>query len=414
MNEARKTVVIYGMNYAPEMAGVGRYTGEIAEHLASLGMDVTVVTTPPHYPDWRVSAGFSNRYSSQHEARLRILRCPLVLSRKMGGVRRLVAPLTFALTSAPVIVWQVIRRRPDVLFCVEPTLCTAPVALLAARIAGTRTVLHVQDLEVDAAFAVGHLWDRGWLKTIAFSFEKLVLPRFDKVVTISDRMAEKLLAKGVDNRRLSVVRNWVDLENIFPLEEPGDLRRSLGFADEDFVVLYAGTVGAKHGLRTLLMAAEALVDEPRVHFVIAGEGPLKAELEAQFGQLGNLRFLPFQPASRLNELLNMADLHVLPQERGVADLALPSKLGGMLASGKPILVNAEPGTELADFLGHEAVLVAPGDLKAMVGEIRRSAGRRQVEPSDGRLRRARLLSRPGALARIADLICWVGVLGVFA
>ncbi len=59
---------------------------------------------------------------------------------------------------------------------------------------------------------------------------------------------------------------------------------------------------------------------------------MKAELQARYAHLKNVRFLPFQPYARLNEFLNMADLHALPQDKGAADLVLPSKLGGMLAS----------------------------------------------------------------------------------
>ena len=150
-------IVVYGMNYAPEMAGVGRYTGEIAEYLAETGADVTVVTTQPHYPGWQVLDGYANRYSSAMENGVRVIRSPLLLRKRMGGIWRLIAPLSFAAASAPVIFWQIIRRRPDVVFCVEPTLFAAPLAQLAAKLVGARTVLHVQDLEVDAAFAVGHL-----------------------------------------------------------------------------------------------------------------------------------------------------------------------------------------------------------------------------------------------------------------
>ncbi|WJH39659.1 hypothetical protein N7E02_23295 [Aliirhizobium terrae] len=160
-------VIVYGMNYAPEVAGVGKYTGEIAEHLASEGMVVTVVSTPPHYPGWSVQPGYRNSYSTAIEKGVRVLRTPLILRKKMGGIWRLIAPLSFALTSAPVVFWQILRRRPDTVFCVEPTLFASPVAQLAAKLVGARTLLHVQDLEVDAAFAVGHLGSKPWLKSLA-------------------------------------------------------------------------------------------------------------------------------------------------------------------------------------------------------------------------------------------------------
>lgn len=402
--QTKKSIVIYGMNYAPEIAGVGKYTGEIAEHLADTGMDVTVVTTPPHYPGWKVHPGYGNRYSSVSEKGVRIVRVPLFLRQKMKGIWRLVAPLSFALTSAPVIVWQILRRRPDVVFCVEPTLFAAPAAQLAARLTGTQIVLHVQDLEVDAAFAVGHLGARIWLKKLGYAFERATLGRFDRVVTISNRMAEKLVEKGLAEEKISIVRNWVDLSHIYPMDEVSPYRTEFGFADDDFVVLYSGNIGAKQGLNVLLDAAERLKDDAHIHFVIAGEGPVKAELQARYAHLENLRFLPFQPYARLNEFLNMPDLHVLPQERGAADLVLPSKLGGMLASGKPILVTADEGTELAEFLGGAAIITPPGDQTSLSAGILKAVREMRTHDPAAQLDRSLVLGKREALISFAGAI----------
>lgn len=401
---AQRRVIVYCMNYAPELAGIGRYTGEIAEYFQSVGMQVTVVATPPHYPGWKVQNGFSNAYSTREEQSVRVIRCPLYLSSKMAGIRRLIAPLSFALTSAPVIFWQIVRQRPDVVFCVEPTLFAAPIAQLAARLVGASTVLHVQDLEVDAAFAVGHLGSRTWLKKLGYAFERMTLTRFGKVITISGRMAEKLREKGVRNDRLKIVRNWVDLAHIYPLGEPSPYRSELGFADDDFVTLYSGNIGAKQGLGVLLDAAEKLKDEPRARFVIAGEGPVKADLQARYGHLPNVTFLPFQPYSRLNEFMNMADLHALPQDKGAADLVLPSKLGGMLASGKPLIVTADEGTELTDFLRGTAIITPPGDAEALAKGIRDALNGQNLDRDPEILRELCLaLARDSGLATLTRL-----------
>lgn len=383
-----RRVLVYGMNYAPETAGVGRYTGEIAACLAAEGMDVTVVTTPPHYPDWRVRPDFANRYSARTEEGVRVLRAPLLLGAPMRGLRRFLAPFSFALSSAPLVLWHVLRRRPDTVLCVEPTLMAAPLACLAARLVGARSVLHVQDLEADAAFAAGHLEAWPALRLAALAFERLARRGFDRIVTISDRMAERLVAKGVDAGRLSVVRNWVDLSAIHPLSGDNAYRAELGLGPSDFVVLYSGTIGAKQGLDVLLDAAALLGGARAIQVVIAGEGPLKAGLQARYGHLANVRFLPFQPDARLNEFLNMAGLHVLPQARGVADLVLPSKLGGMLASGRPVLVTAEADTELARFVGEAAIVTPPGDARRLAEAI--AAAR---EATDGRAEARRLRSR---------------------
>ncbi len=398
-----RKILIYGENYAPEMIGVGRFTGEIGAYLAEQGYKVEVIAAPPHYPGWRAAPPYkAGRYAGETRDGVRVLHCPIALRAEMRGVWRLIAPLSFAVSSAPVALWRIAGFRPDIMLCVEPTLFVAPIGLLA-KLFGARTVLHVQDLEIDAAFAVGHL-KGGALKNIAFSIESWFLRRFDSLITISGQMRKRLIAKGVPQDRVSIVRNWVDLAKIKPLSGPNGFRRELGLKDSDFVVLYAGNVGAKQALEVMLDAARKLAEKERVHFVVAGDGPEKQRLMRDYGDLAGVHFLPLQPEARLCELLNLADLHVLPQSRGAADLVLPSKLGGMLASGKPVLVTADAGTELYEVLDGSAILVPAGDSAAMAAEIDRLVTD-GAHPAlgDGRSL-ARLFSRASCLEQFRALL----------
>jgi colanic acid biosynthesis glycosyl transferase WcaI len=388
------------MNYAPEVAGVGHYTGEIGEEFVAMGHAVTVVTTPPHYPGWRATPPHRNgRYSVETLGGARVIRCPLILRRRMGGIWRLIAPLSFALTSAPIALWRILIDRPDVVLCIEPTLMVAPVALIAARLIGARAVLHVQDLEVDACFAVGHLRHIPWLEALAASLERRILSGFDRLITISAGMADRLVAKGVAAERIAIVRNWVDLDQIKPLEGESDYRAELGLREVDRVALYSGNIGAKQGLGDVIAAARRLVSRPEIKFLIAGEGPAKAALEAEAASLANVRFLPFQPYERLSEFLGLADVHILPQAADAADLVLPSKLGGMLASGKRIVVTAAPGTELATFLAGAAMVAPPGDPAALAAAIERAVDApSESSPAARRRSLAERLSKPDCLS----------------
>ena len=60
----RLKILIYGINFAPELTGVGKYTGEMAAWLAAAGHEVRVITAPPYYPDWNVGDGHrGDRYA---------------------------------------------------------------------------------------------------------------------------------------------------------------------------------------------------------------------------------------------------------------------------------------------------------------------------------------------------------------
>jgi colanic acid biosynthesis glycosyl transferase WcaI len=362
-------ILIHGINYAPELIGVGRYTRDFAEYLARRGHRVEVITAPPHYPGWWVRPPYrAYAYSTEKLNGVTVRRCPLFLHRSGKGIWRFLAPLTFALSAAPVTAWRILRSKPDVVVCVEPTLFSAPVAALAAKIVRARTVLHVHDLEVDAAFAVKHL--RGNLfKQFALAVERVILRGFDTLITISDKMCESLLQKRVPADRLVMVRNWVDLSQIRFLGGPNNFRNELGLSQSDFVVLYSGQIGPKQALHHVFSAAESLRAIKRLHFVIAGDGVLKAQFVERYGNTPNVHFLPLQPEDRFCELLNLANLHILPQDGAAADLVLPSKIGAMLASLRPILVQANEGTELYQLLKDVVKIIPPGNVEVLQNAI---------------------------------------------
>jgi len=363
-------ILIHAINYAPELIGCGKYTAELARFLKDRGHVVEVVTAPPHYPGWYVRKPYRGyAFESEVLDGIRVTRCPMAMKADGGGLWRLLAPLSFALSAAPAVLWRILRFRPDVVMCVEPTLFSAPVALLAAKFIGARSLLQVQDLELDAAFSVGHVKGDA-LKKAAMFCERLLLKSFDRVVTISHKMRAGLVAKGLEVEHVEVLRNWVDMGVITPQPRFGNpFRAELAIKPETFVVLYAGHIGVKQALDMVLGAARRLKAREDICFVIAGAGPMKTPLQSASKDLANVKHLPLQPAERMNELLALADLHVLPQHKGAADLVLPSKLGGMLASGRAIIATAEPDTELHIMLEGVALLTPAGDEAALAEAI---------------------------------------------
>ena len=357
--------LVYGINFPPDVVGIAKYTGEMCEWLKRRGHDVRVVTAPPYYPAWRIGAGYrAYRYSRERVAvsgsgSLDVWRCPLWVPVQPTGLSRLLHLASFAISSFPVLVRQV-AWRPDVVFVVEPTLCCVPAALLCARLSGSKAWLHVQDLEVDAAFNMG-LLPNGPASRMAFAVERWLIRRFGRISTISEAMRDKVIGKGAASSRVCLFPNWVDVSNIKPTLRASAFRAELGLSGSTRVALYAGNLGEKQGLELLVEAAERLQYRDDVVFVIAGNGSGRQRLEKSAEGLPNIRFLPLQPVERLNELLNLADVHLLPQRADAADLVMPSKLTGMVASGRPVVATAAPDTQVGKVVAGCGVLVEPGD-----------------------------------------------------
>jgi colanic acid biosynthesis glycosyl transferase WcaI len=358
-------ILIVGINYAPELTGIGKYTAEMAEWLAAQGHQVRVVTAPPYYPEWRVSHSYSAwHYHCEVMDGVRIWRCPLWVPARPSGLKRLIHLAIFALSSFPVMLRQIFWK-PSVVMAIEPPLMCAPAALLVSRLVGAKAWLHIQDFEVDAAFELGILKSK-WLRKAVLHVERCLMHSFDRVSAISDRMKAKLVVKGVEQYKSVLFPNWVDLEIIFPLEQGGLLRKELGIASDKFVALYSGNMGEKQGLEIVLEAANLLVSRPEIQFVLSGDGAARARLFEAYGHLPNVAWLPLQPVERLNDLLNMADVHLLPQRADLADLVMPSKLSGMLASGRPVLATAHAGTKVARLVASCGLVVEPGDVQGFV------------------------------------------------
>ncbi|MGW8138581.1 WcaI family glycosyltransferase [Sphingomonas zeae] len=360
-------IILCCMNYRPEIISTGKYAFELCEYMAGKGHAVEVITTVPHYPGWKSFAGYSPfKYMSEKMYGVRVWRAPMYLNQKASGIARLLMPLSWSLFSAPILLARAAWTRPDVIISVQPTIFAAPFVLLASRLCGARTVQHVQDLEIDTALAVGHVRAGGKLVRFAHAMERWIMQRFDSVVTISAQMRARLIAKGVSPENIAIVRNWVDTSVIRPLDRPSCYRTELGISPETFVVQYSGQMGRKQALHILIQAAERMAGDTRFMFVLAGNGPMRAEIEQANARLPNMRLLELQPTERLGEFLNLADCHILPQDVDVSELVLPSKLGGMLASGKRMLITAQEDSELANFLGSAATFTPPGEVDAIV------------------------------------------------
>lgn len=365
-------ILIYGINYSPELTGIGKYTGEMAAWLRLRGHQVRVVTAPPYYPEWMIGRGYSGwKYQAESIDGVDVIRCPLWVPKQPGGLQRLLHLFSFALSSLPALLWS-LRHRPEVIIVVAPALFCAPAAWLAARLCGAKCWLHIQDFEIDAAFDLGLLKGQ-LLKKWVLSSERWLLQRFDRLSTISERMLALLSTKAGGQIQTVSVPNWVDLEQIKPMSGPNALRQELGIADDCLLLLYSGNMGQKQGLEMVVGAARLQFDNPHYQFLLCGDGVARSRLQNLATGLTNIRWLPLQPMNRLNELLNLADIHLLPQSADVADLVMPSKLTGMLASGRPVIATAAVGTQVAKVVEGAGCVVPPGDLDAWVEAIEKLA-----------------------------------------
>ena len=386
-NEKLK-ILLHGLNFSPEEIGIGKYSGEMVEFLLQNAVSCCVVTTPPYYPHWKIRKGYSGfRYQTEKSKprpqatiaalieqdkcvapdgvepeSLEVIRCPIWVPNKVSGVKRILHLASFGISSWPVVLWKAIAFRPRVIMTVEPAAFCMPATLLAARLTGAKAWLHIQDFEVDAAFELGIL-KQPLLRKLVLTIEAFLMRRFDRVSSISDSMVQKAIEKGVPASRMQLFPNWVDCDVMRPLPDAKSLCSKFQLPTDKCIALYSGNLGAKQGISLILDAAKMARNNPNLYFVICGHGAVHDMIAGQAAELPNVRMLPVQPMELFNDLMNCADIHLLPQRADAADLVMPSKLTGMLATGRPVVTCASPNTQIAKVVSHRGIVVPPGQVE---------------------------------------------------
>ncbi len=364
-------LLVIGLNYTPEQVGIGPYTAGLCEALAGFGHTVEVVAGAAYYPEWRRHPGQPRSGQRWVENGVGVTRCRHFIPARPTGLKRILHLASFSLAALIPALRTARRLRPQVVFTVAPSLLGVPIAWLAARVARAKLWIHVQDFEVEAAFATG-LMGGNLLSRIARDFENRLLGLGTIVSAISPQMVARLEAKGVPPARVYELRNWANA-SFAPDPEDADRYRREWQLGTRKVALYSGNIANKQGIELVVAAARLLQAREDLVFVICGEGPNRERLAGLCAGLGNVQLHGLQPAERMGGLLALATVHLLPQIPAAADLVLPSKLTNMLLSGKPVAATASPGTGLAGEVEGCGIVTAPGDAAAFAAAIARLA-----------------------------------------
>ena len=372
-------ILVYGINYSPELTGIGKYTGEMVEWMTQQGHEVRVITAPPYYPEWQVGVNYSAWCYRREEGAATVWRCPLYVPKQPSTIKRLLHLGSFAVSSFFPLMAQR-SWKPDRIIGVVPTLFCTPGMRLLAKLSGSRTLLHIQDYEVDAMLGLGMAGKgkSGSVAKLASAFERSALHNVDNVSTISRSMMKKACEKGVPMEKVIFFPNWSEVSRFRDVSETLiiALRQRLGLPEDRKLILYSGNIGEKQGLESVIDAADQLRHQPWL-FVIVGQGGGKARLEKMAAERGldNVKFLPLQSYEDLPALLAMGDCHLVIQKRGAADAVLPSKLTNILAVGGNAVITAEAETELGQLCQDNpgiAVCVTPESVPSLVEGIERA------------------------------------------
>jgi colanic acid biosynthesis glycosyl transferase WcaI len=364
---SRPRVLVLNQYYWPGVEATARLLHELCSALA-VDYDVTVVTG--------MIAGDTVQPGATTVGDVRVIRVRstsydrrLLLPRAINYVTYLVQSLRSAFAVS----------RPDVVLCMTDPPIIGNVALIVARRFRVPVVVISQDVFPEVAVELGRIKS----PLLVAGLRRLInfyLQRADVVVAIGATMRARLLEKGAKPERVAVIPNWVDVERIIPLPHDNPWAREHGLADR-FVVMHSGNVGHAQNLDALIRSATFLRDLDDLCVAIIGAGARHADMVALTERLGadGVVFAPYQPREVLSQSLSTADVHVVGLERGLSGYVVPSRLYGIMAAGRPVIVAAEDESETAQLVREVGcgIVVAPGRPDLLAEAIR--------DAHDGRL-----------------------------
>ncbi|HEX4628179.1 MAG TPA: WcaI family glycosyltransferase, partial [Gemmatimonadales bacterium] len=365
------------------------------------GHQVAVVTTFPFYPDLPRESRYTGRwFLTERLDGMVVHRCFSYMPRRWNVRGRIAHEVSFTLGLVP----RATTLRADVWVVVSPSFAPAVAATALARLRGIPVAVHLQDLQPDAAAHLGMIRNSLVLGGLYWA-ERWLYRQAALVSALDDAMRARIVAKGVPPDRVVVFPNWVDLDLAAPAGRGRAFRVEHGFGDQ-FLVVYSGSMGVKHGLELILNVAAVAVEDPGVRFVLIGDGAARDDLAraARERQLANVTFLPVQPVERFPGVIAASDVSLIPQRPEVRDLVLPSKVLRVLAGGSPIVAAAHPDSGLAHALRQAgAGLVVPRDDPRVVWEaiqqLKANPERRATMGDRGRAYAAAHFARPTVLGR---------------
>ena len=353
-------------NYWPEPTGISVYTTDLSENLKAKDNQVSVLTSLPHYPWWKVPVEFSHLGEgvTSHNG-VEVIRAKHLVPPKMNAVFRMRFELSL---------WWNLRRVSkglmgkefDVVIACMPTVAAGIVGKRISKRLGVPFGLIVQDLSGAGAKQSG-LRGGALISKIAHAVEGRALHAADSLVVVSPAMQDVVIGLGVESKRINQILNYS--ARTVASGDKSNARRKFGWATEDFVVIHTGNMGAKQDLENVVRAADALTGESKIKIYLVGHGNQESILKALCNGKSNIAVMPAVSADDYSSLLSAADLLLVNERSTQMEMSLPSKLTSYLYSQRPVLATVPRGGATWKFLDGVAELVEAADPKALAKKI---------------------------------------------
>ena len=367
-------VLLVTTNYWPEPTGISVYTTDLAESLNEAGHSVSVLTSLPHYPWWKIPSEYAHLTEGTSEQNgIKVVRATHLIPPKMNALIRIRFESSL---------WWNLRRvsinfNPgefDLVLACIPTVAAGIVGKRIAKKLGLPFGLIVQDLSGAGAKQSG-LRGGALISKVAHAVEGSALKATNGLVVVSPAMRDVVIGLGVEGSRISQILNYSARTIVSANREQA--RSKFGWVEGEFVVVHTGNMGAKQDLENVVRAAQSLNGYSRIKIYLVGHGNQESNLKVLCQGKKNISVMAAVSDEDYSALLSAADLLLVNERTTQMEMSLPSKLTSYLYSERPVLAAVPRGGATWKFLDGVAELVEAGDPSALAKKIEELSGNQE-------------------------------------
>ena len=325
-------------NFIPEVNAPATRTYEHAKEWIRMGVDVTVITCVPNFPNGKVFYGYKNRlYQKEYIDGIEVIRVWSYMSPNIGLTKRLLDHISFSVSSFIVGLFQ----KADIIIATSPQFFTTWTAFILNKIKRTPWIFELRDIWPESIQSVGIIK----YKKIIDILEKIELGLYkdsSSVVAVTDAFKHNLIDRGIDRDKISVITNGSNIELFHLREKNMELLEKLNLKDK-FIIGYIGTHGMAHSL-DFIVKSISKIDDDSIHFLFIGDGAMKVIIQALAKELNlkNITFLDPIAKDEVPKYLSIVDVSLVPlRKTDTFKSVIPSKIFEASAMRKPILLGVE-------------------------------------------------------------------------
>jgi len=365
-----RKILVIEQHFYPEVAATGQLLLDLCEDLVKAGYQVKVITgNPTELFQKKINIPRRENYQG-----IEIVRLKNTALSKYNMAGRVINYLTFHLSIFRYILFS---QKPDLVLVLSNPPFIAFHGLILKIFKKCKVIYNVQDLFPDLAVELGKLKNKPFI-FILKTLSKYIIKKMDKVIVVGEYMEQKVREDALRDMKAAhivTIHNWADGEKLKVIDEEDNyLKREWGLGGK-FVILYSGNIGYLHEFDTIISAAEDIQNKgfKDIVFVFIGEGIKKRYIKEKVREKGldNILFFPYQPREMLTHSLGVADVSLVTLEKGFEGMVVPSKVYGILASGRPVIAVVGGESEIVEIIreGKCGRVIKIGDYQALVDGI---------------------------------------------